>query len=82
MRTYLPELDWMADAECVGVDPDLFFPVRGGDTASAKAICHDCPVRVECLDYAVTEGIKHGVFGGKSERERRHLRRLRLVVAP
>ena len=72
-----PTLDtsWMADAECKGMDPDLFHPGRGEDAKKAKAICSECLVRIECLDYSLANYEKVGIWGGMSERERRALRR-------
>jgi WhiB family redox-sensing transcriptional regulator len=73
--------EWMNDAACAGENLDLFFPDdrRDGHNAkavrAAKAICATCPVQTECLDYALTTGIKFGVWGGTSERDRRPLRR-------
>lgn len=67
---------WQAEAACVGRDVD-FFPGRGESTAAAKALCATCPVVGTCLDYAMEHGIKHGVWGGLSERERRPLRKAR-----
>jgi WhiB family redox-sensing transcriptional regulator len=72
-REWVPE--WMDDAACHDVHPDLFFPERGDSTREAKETCASCPVRVECLEYALDLGITHGIWGGKSERERRSLRR-------
>jgi WhiB family redox-sensing transcriptional regulator len=66
---------WTARAACVGVDGDVFFPDKGGTATAAKAICAGCAVRVECLDYAVRWGIRFGVWGGMTERERRQLTR-------
>lgn len=65
---------WRDHAACRGVDPDLFFPGRGEATAPAKAVCATCPVRAECLNYAMANGEKFGIWGGLSERERRRLR--------
>jgi WhiB family transcriptional regulator, redox-sensing transcriptional regulator len=65
---------WMAHANCAGVDPDLFFPERGESTTEAKAICRACPVRTECLDYALSINERHGIWGGTSERQRRAIR--------
>lgn len=70
-----PAGEWADLANCRGVDPGLFFPERGEPTAEAKAVCAGCVVRADCLDYALVNGEKHGVWGGKSERERRGLRR-------
>jgi WhiB family redox-sensing transcriptional regulator len=68
---------WMVDAACADADPDLFFPTRGRAPAAAKALCAACPVRPECLDYAVSNGIEWGVWGGTSQGERRVLIRHR-----
>lgn len=62
---------------CRGLDPDIFFPDRGESLAPAKAICANCIVRDECLEWALDEGERFGVWGGTSERERRKLRRAR-----
>lgn len=68
---------WRAEANCRGVDPELFYPERGASVREAKAVCQGCLVRVECLEYAITKGEKFGIWGGMSERERRRIRRLR-----
>lgn len=62
-----------------GMDPELFFPGTGDSVgmALAKAVCDQCPVRRECLDYAILAGEQHGVWGGMSERARRRIRRRR-----
>lgn len=72
--------EWRSRGACRGVDPELFFPTARSLTvfvqlASAKAVCGRCPVAWECLRYAVVTGQQHGVWGGKSEEERRALRR-------
>ena len=61
---------WQERANCLGVDPDLFFPERGASTREAKAVCRGCEVRVDCLEYALANGEKFGIWGGMSERER------------
>jgi WhiB family redox-sensing transcriptional regulator len=71
------DVSWMLEANCLGCDPDLFFPARGESCADAKAVCRGCRVRVECLEYALALGEKHGIWGGLSEWERRRLRRRR-----
>lgn len=68
---------WKQLANCVGRDPDLFFPERGAHTAEAKRVCHECVVREQCLEYALDNGEKFGIWGGLSERERRRVRRER-----
>ena len=52
-----------------------FFPARGESVRDAKAVCARCPVRSECLEFALRLKVAHGVWGGLSERERRTLRR-------
>jgi WhiB family redox-sensing transcriptional regulator len=70
---------WQERANCLGVDPDLFFPERGASTREAKAVCRGCEVRGECLEYALDHGEKFGIWGGLSERERRRVRRQRAL---
>jgi WhiB family redox-sensing transcriptional regulator len=68
---------WQDFANCLGVDPDLFFPERGASTREAKEVCKGCVVREDCLEYALANGEKFGIWGGLSERERRRIRRQR-----
>jgi WhiB family redox-sensing transcriptional regulator len=75
----LEDRGWQARANCMGVDPDLFFPERGASTREAKEVCRGCVVRDECLEYALDNGEKFGIWGGMSERERRRLRRARAI---
>lgn len=72
--------EWRSRSACRGEDPELFFPTARSLTvfvqlARAKAVCGRCPVSWECLRYAIVTGQPHGVWGGKSEEERRALRR-------
>lgn len=64
---------WMEDALCVQVDHDMFYPEKGEPTRHAKAVCAACPVRETCLQYALDNHERYGVWGGLSERERRKL---------
>jgi WhiB family redox-sensing transcriptional regulator len=73
------ELNWQDQANCMGVDPDLFFPERGASTREAKEVCRGCVVRLDCLEYALDNAEKFGIWGGMSERERRRLRRARTL---
>lgn len=75
------ELSWQDYANCRGADADLFFPERGASTRKAKAICGECQVRAQCLDFAIEVGEKFGIWGGMSERERRRVRRDRQVAS-
>lgn len=67
---------WMVDAKCLDADPEAFFPEKGGSTREAKRICAACSVRPECLEYALENDERFGIWGGMSERERRRLKRL------
>lgn len=66
---------WTRDALCAEADPECFFPEKGGSTREAKATCRSCAVQVECLDYALANEERFGVWGGVSERDRRRLLR-------
>jgi len=67
--------DWQDRALCAQTDPEAFFPEKGGSTREAKRICGTCEVRSECLDYALHNDERFGIWGGLSERERRRLKR-------
>ncbi|HLI54092.1 MAG TPA: WhiB family transcriptional regulator [Acidimicrobiales bacterium] len=68
---------WRQRAACRGVDPDIFYPVSDEEAEDAKAICATCPVRQLCLDWALANREKEGVWGGATERERRRILRRR-----
>lgn len=68
-------LAWQSDALCAQTDPESFFPEKGGSTREAKRICESCEVRSDCLEYALENDERFGIWGGLSERERRKLRR-------
>jgi len=72
--------NWQDFANCLGVDPDLFFPERGASTREAKEVCRGCVVRRDCLEFAITNSEKFGIWGGMSERERRRIRRQRALA--
>jgi WhiB family redox-sensing transcriptional regulator len=72
--------DWRDYSACRDTDPDLFFPVGTTGPAieqieNAKAVCRQCDVQRECLDYALATNQDSGIWGGTSEEERRALRR-------
>jgi WhiB family redox-sensing transcriptional regulator len=71
------ENPWRQRSACAGLDAEIFFPGRGESSAPAKQVCAGCPVSEECLEWALASGEKFGVWGGKSERERRRLRTVR-----
>ena len=64
---------WRELAACHGTDLEVFFPGRGESAGPARQVCAACPVRQPCLDYAISNRISHGVWGGMTERERRAL---------
>ena len=68
---------WRHAAACAGQDPDLWFPGSGQVTvaAAALAVCQECPVRAACLEFALTQNMKDGIWGGTVPRTRRGLRR-------
>jgi WhiB family transcriptional regulator, redox-sensing transcriptional regulator len=68
-------LAWQADSLCAQTDPEAFFPEKGGSTREAKKICTSCEVRSQCLEYALQNDERFGIWGGLSERERRKLRK-------
>ncbi|MDO9395747.1 MAG: WhiB family transcriptional regulator [Herbiconiux sp.] len=68
-------LAWQADSLCAQTDPEAFFPEKGGSTRDAKRICTSCEVKAQCLDYALQNDERFGIWGGLSERERRKLRK-------
>ncbi|MDA8314108.1 MAG: WhiB family transcriptional regulator [Actinomycetota bacterium] len=71
---------WRAQARCKGL-VHLFFPSRGESVSEAKEVCATCPVARECLEYALAHHERFGIWGGKTERERRRIRRIRRAAA-
>ena len=66
---------WQERALCAQTDPEAFFPEKGGSTRDAKRVCLSCDVRVECLEYAMEQDERFGIWGGLSERERRRMKK-------
>lgn len=82
LRDQANDMRWQDQANCLGADPDLFFP-EGPEVniKEAKELCYSCEVKYECLEYALQHGEKFGIWGGMSERERRrHVRRQRALA--
>lgn len=73
------EIAWQKEANCKGVDPDLFFPGRGESKHEAQRVCNKCDVRQECLEFALSyKGANPpGIWGGESEGARRAIRKMR-----
>jgi WhiB family redox-sensing transcriptional regulator len=66
-------MSWEELARCNQHDPDIFFVPRVAFERRAKTICSRCPVRVECLAFALASRTEFGIWGGLNEKERRSL---------
>ena len=82
--------NWRSAAACLLADPDLFFPISSTGPAErqitrAKTICAGCPVRRECLEFALGQGLAYGIWGGTTpedrQRDRRRKRRAAAAAA-
>ena len=71
---------WQERARCAETDPEAFFPEKGGSTRDAKAVCRRCDVREECLNRALDNDERFGIWGGMSDRERRKLKKNRAAA--
>jgi len=69
------DIAWQEQALCAQTGADFFFPEPGSSVREAKSICGLCEIRSECLEYALLNDERFGVWGGLSEKERMHLRR-------
>lgn len=74
-------MNWREDIACRDADPDLFFPISATGAAlrqmeEAKRICRACPVQIQCLAWALENGVADGVWGGTTPDERRIIRSL------
>lgn len=71
---------WRSQAICRDTDPDLFFPIGTTGQAlvqidRAKEVCDVCPVKSDCLEYALETNQDSGIWGGLDEEQRRNIRR-------
>ncbi|MFF3503876.1 WhiB family transcriptional regulator [Streptomyces sp. NPDC003247] len=73
--TSTPDLTWQREALCAQTGADFFFPEPGSSVREAKRICTLCDMRPACLEYALANDERFGVWGGLSEKERLQLRR-------
>jgi WhiB family redox-sensing transcriptional regulator len=71
------DVEWRDEVACRDEDTDIFFPLTDEDAGPALAICATCPVREECLEFALITRQDDGVWGGLTETQRRRLRRRR-----
>ena len=78
----VPEhFEWMAQGNCRGKSTAMWFPLSGNAPA-ARALCASCPVKSQCLEYALTDKpAPAGIWAGTDERERREIRKLRKVTS-
>ena len=70
-------LSWRQKGACRGLDPETFYPASDDDAGPAKAICGICTVREPCLEYALVNRERDGIWGGATEKERRRMLRQR-----
>jgi WhiB family transcriptional regulator, redox-sensing transcriptional regulator len=75
-----PSVAWMDDAVCVNgdLDHDAWHPntsAYNSDNIEAVRLCRTCPVVDQCLTFALTNNLEHGIFGGVSADERKAMRR-------
>lgn len=75
------ELEWRMLGACRGLDAGIFYPDNDDDAAIATQVCQECGVRRTCLEFALTQREKTGVWGGATERERRRILRQRRRTA-
>ena len=68
---------FMESGACKDMDPGIFYPEKGESTKNAKQICHVCPVKNQCLEYALANNERYGIWGGVSERRRREIQKMR-----
>lgn len=73
--------EWYASAVCAQTDPEVFYPEKGGSPLVAKKVCAVCPVRAECLEWALDTMEVWGTWGGTTPMERRKLRLARGAAA-
>lgn len=73
--------NWRQRAACTGLDTGIFFPASDAESGPAKAVCDGCPVRDQCLEWALATRQEDGVWGGLTDNERRRLRRRRRDAA-
>lgn len=71
------DLSWKLDGLCLNYDLDTFFPEGRSDSelqrrriADLRGICEKCPVRLRCIEEALTVGSRHGIWGGTTGRQR------------
>lgn len=66
--------EWMDRGRCLGDDPEEWFPESWNDDSHALRICAECPVKRQCLEYAMTQAIPDGIWGGIAPAGRARMR--------
>lgn len=74
MAINIDPYDWVHDAACRDLPTSWWFPGVGESFDLAQSICETCPVRVECLDYALARPELTGIWGGLTDRRRKRMR--------
>ncbi len=74
---------WRDRAVCAQTDPEAFFPEKGSSNEAAMSVCRACPVRIDCLSYAIgSDTAEHGIWGGTTARHRTTIRKDMRMPAP
>lgn len=83
-RTMPPQGEWVAAAACRDSDPALWFQEGRGTSSylEARKVCFSCPVREECLGWALEAGVQDGMWGGLNPTQRRTRRREQGLFSP
>ena len=68
-------MDWRVNSSCSHLDPEIFFPDKDEDLRLVRAVCANCPVRIDCLQFALSENVRDGIWGGMTGIERHALRK-------
>lgn len=72
-----PSTEWMNDRACIGRPPEMFFPTSASEAVLAKRVCAHCPVREQCLEFALANHEKYGIYGGMGVKQRNKLQAAR-----
>ncbi len=75
------DLNWRSKGACRGLDPEIFYPASDEEAGPAKDVCGACNVRQQCLEFALVNREREGVWGGATEKERRRILRQRRKTA-
>jgi WhiB family redox-sensing transcriptional regulator len=73
--TTIPTGPNLPGALCAQSDPESWHPEKGANNHYAKKICNRCPVKTDCLNWALATGQPDGIWGATTPRERQTMRR-------